>query len=169
MLVWRKRFDEVCDKSAKYEFGYLIYTLIEKFSKVSTFNLEVRLQSAVVTRSKFVGRILTHFFPTILNNYCNCNTITFVRCTIFQLENVIITFDDGVYTSAINWSNHWGDQVLFSENGPPPSDYKQYLAAMYLENWMTFVFLRVRVEGMCIPRYSRLNFDFCSFADAAGE
>ena len=49
MLVWRKRFDEVCDKSAKYEFGYLIYTLIEKFSKVSNFNLEVRLQSAVVT------------------------------------------------------------------------------------------------------------------------
>ena len=32
---------------------------------------------------------------------------------------------------------------------------------------MTFVFLRVRVEGMCIPRYSRLYFDFCSFADAA--
>ena len=51
MLVWRKRFDEVCDKSAKYEFGYLIYTLIEKFSKVSNFNLEVRLQSAVVTQS----------------------------------------------------------------------------------------------------------------------
>ena len=102
MLVWRNRFDEVCDKSAKYEFGYRIYALIEKFSKVSSFNLEVRLQSAVVTQSKFVGRILTRFFPTILNSYCNCNTITFVRCTIFQLENVIITFDDGVYTSAIN-------------------------------------------------------------------
>lgn len=102
VLVWRKRFDEVCDKSAKYEFGYLIYTLLEKFSKVSNFNLEVRLQSAVVTQSKFVGRILTHFFPTILNNCCHCNTITFVRCTIFQLENVTITFDDGVYTSAIN-------------------------------------------------------------------
>ena len=102
LLVWRNRFDEVCDKSAKYEFGYRIYTLIEKFPKVSSFNLEVRLQSAVVTQSKFVGRILTRFFPTILNSYCNCNTITFVRCTIFQLENVIITFDDGVYTSAIN-------------------------------------------------------------------
>ena len=44
----------------------------------------------------------------------------------FQLENVITTFDDGVYTSAINWPNHWADQVLFPENGPPPSDYKQY-------------------------------------------
>ena len=86
MLVWRKRFDEVCDKSAKYEFGYRIYTLIEKFSKVSSFNLEVRLQSAVVTQSKFVGRILTNFFPTILNNCCNCNTITFVRCTISSLK-----------------------------------------------------------------------------------
>lgn len=80
----------------------IVYIHSEKFSKVSSFNLEVRLQSAVVTQSKFVGRILTRFFPTILNSYCNCNTITFVRCTIFQLENVIITFDDGVYTSAIN-------------------------------------------------------------------
>ena len=63
MLVWRKRFDEVCDKSAKYEFGYRIYTLIEKFSKVSSFNLEVRLQSAVVTQSKFCWQDIDSFLP----------------------------------------------------------------------------------------------------------